>query len=48
MATLRLFSWFACDAKGGMSYSLENRHNPFTFNGHFAAIFMVRLWFEEP
>jgi hypothetical protein len=26
-----------------MIYSLENGHNPFTFNGHVAAIFMVRL-----
>jgi hypothetical protein len=29
-------------------YSLENSHNPFAFNGRVAAIFMVRLWFEEP
>jgi hypothetical protein len=35
-------------AGGSALYSLENSHNPFTFNGHVAAIFMVRLWFEEP
>ena len=28
-------------------YSLENSHNPFAFNGRFAAIFMVRLWLER-
>jgi hypothetical protein len=39
----RLFSWFACDAEGGMTYSLENSRNPFIFKGHVPAIFMVRL-----
>jgi hypothetical protein len=29
-------------------YSLENSHNPFTFNQRIAAIFMVRLWLAEP
>jgi hypothetical protein len=43
-----LLSWFARDAEGGMTYSLENSHNPFAFNGRVAAIFMVRLWFAEP
>jgi hypothetical protein len=27
---------------GANDYSLENSHNPFTFNEHVAAIFMVR------
>jgi len=29
------------------TYSSENSHNPFAFNGRFAAIFMVRLWLER-
>jgi len=29
------------------NHSSENSHNPFPFNGRFAAIFMVRLWLER-